>query len=63
MTNQIEPFFLPVNDGAKALGLGRSKFYELVADNKIRIVKLGRKSLVPVASLRDFADTLTKTAA
>ena len=63
MVNQIDPLFVSVNDGAKIIGLGRSKFYELVGQQKIPIVKLGRKSLVSVAALKEFAATLTKSAA
>ena len=59
MVNQVEPLFVPVNDGAKILSLGRSKFYQLVSENQIPLVKVGRKSLVSVASLKSFADTLT----
>lgn len=63
MVSEIDPLFVPINDGAKIIGLGRSKFYELVAAKRIPLVKLGRKSLVSVASLREFADSLTKSAA
>ncbi len=63
MVNQIDPLFVPVNDGAKILGLGRSKFYQLVSENRIPLVKVGRKSLVSVASLKAFADSLTQKAA
>ncbi|MDE2446492.1 MAG: excisionase family DNA-binding protein [Alphaproteobacteria bacterium] len=64
MVSQIEPLLVPVNDGAKIIGAGRSKFYELVAEGKIPLIKLGRKSLVSVAALKEFADSLnTKIAA
>ena len=63
MVNSIDPLFVPVNDGAKIIGAGRSKFYELVAEGKIPLVKLGRKSLVSVAALKEFAESLNTKAA
>lgn len=63
MVNSIDPLFVHVNDGAKIIGAGRSKFYELVAEGKIPLVKLGRKSLVSVAALKEFAASLNTKAA
>ncbi len=40
-----------VNDALEASGLGRTKFYELVADGSIETMKIGRKRLVRVKSL------------
>lgn len=62
MVNEIQPYFVAVNDGAKYVGVRRSTFYKLVAEGKIPLVKLGRRSLVPVAALREFADQLVKAA-
>jgi excisionase family DNA binding protein len=36
------------------LGVGRSTVFELIASNKLRSVKVGRRRLVPEQSLRDF---------
>lgn len=63
MVNSVDPLLVPVNDGAKILGLGRSKFYEEAKQGRIQLVKVGRKSLVSVASLKAFADSLTQKAA
>ena len=49
---------LPVNDAATSLGVGRTKIYELIADGQIELVKIGRKSLVPKASLEQFVSKL-----
>lgn len=50
----IEPFAVSIADGARLIGCGRSKFYELINAKQIPLIKLGRKSLVPVAALRDY---------
>ncbi|MEG8040582.1 helix-turn-helix domain-containing protein [Sphingomonas sp. LR60] len=37
------------------IGIGRTSFYELVADGEITTVKIGRRRLVNVESLRRLA--------
>lgn len=63
MVNNIEPLFVSINDGAKILGLGRSKFYEEAKKGNIQLVKMGKRSLVSTASLKAFADSLIQEAA
>ena len=48
------PVLLRVNDACRCLGLGRSKLYELIARGEIEIVKVGTRTLVPMASLERF---------
>lgn len=45
-------------DGARMIGAGRSKMFELIAAGEIESVSLGRKRMVPVEALRDFVDRL-----
>ena len=54
--NQTE--LLTVAETAAAFSIGRTKLYELLATGKIDAVKLGRRTLVRTASLRDFMDSL-----
>jgi excisionase family DNA binding protein len=42
----------------KVLGIGRSKFYELVAEGAITPVRIGRTLLVADEELRRFVATL-----
>ena len=39
-------------------GLGRTKVYELFAQGKLRPVRVGRRTLVPVAEARRWLETL-----
>lgn len=55
--------FFSVPEGAVFLGIGRSKLNQLLAENAIRRVKLGRRTLLPVEDLQRFAAELSKTAA
>jgi excisionase family DNA binding protein len=42
----------------KRLRLGRSKTFELIATNKLRSVKVGRRRLVSEAALTEYIETL-----
>ena len=43
-----------VQDFCDGFGMGRTKFYSLVSEDKIRIVKCGRTSLIPDTEVRRF---------
>jgi excisionase family DNA binding protein len=59
----MEPINISIIDAAKALGIGRSKTYELINAGHLETVKLGTRTLVRVASIKAFSDSLTKPAA
>lgn len=48
----------PVDDAREQLSLGRTKFYEEVHARRITIVKAGKKSLVPQASIDAYVEML-----
>ena len=56
--NLNRPVNWRVNEFCKAHGLGRTKFYELVAAGKIEVVKCGSTSLVPDPVARRFQAAL-----
>jgi|FLOH01.1.fsa_nt_gi excisionase family DNA binding protein len=47
-----------VNEFCKAHGLGRTKFYELVAAGKIELVKCGSTSLITNSAAQRFQAAL-----
>jgi len=47
----IKPLALTVAEALKATGLGRTKFYELVNEGRIKTISLGRRRLVIYSSL------------
>lgn len=47
----MKRFTVSVNEACQIVGLGRSKIYELANEGRIEVVKVGRRSLVKVASL------------
>ena len=53
--NKMESLLISIPDAAKALGLGRSKIYELISENRLETVTIGRRRLVRVESVRALA--------
>jgi excisionase family DNA binding protein len=45
-------------EAARRVGVGKTKFFELLKDDQIKAVRLGRRTLVPVAELERFAAML-----
>jgi len=59
---QVSPYDLAsrpdcwrINDAARKLSVSRSTIYALVADGKLKLVKVAGRSLVPDAELRRLA--------
>lgn len=48
------PLTVRIRDACRLTGIGRSKFYELIAAGEIEIIKVGTITLVPVSSLTSF---------
>jgi excisionase family DNA binding protein len=48
----MEPLALSVNDAAKALSLGRTSIYAMIADGRLEAFKLGRRTLIRMDSIR-----------
>jgi excisionase family DNA binding protein len=51
---------LSVEEVARALGIGRSKTYELIAAGELEAVHIGRAARVPVAAVQDFVERLRR---
>ena len=48
----MEPIAYSINDTAKALSLGRTSIYALIKEGRLETLKLGRRTLVRVESIR-----------
>ena len=42
----------------RLLGIGHTKFYELVSEGRIKMLKLGRKSIIPAQEIPAFLNSL-----
>ncbi len=50
---------LPINDACRALGIGRSSLYELIAKGRIKTARVGGRRLVPLSELIRLLDEST----
>ena len=50
----IKPLSVRIPDACRMTGIGRSKLYELIRDGRIRTIKVGTITLIPVCALSDF---------
>lgn len=41
-------------EGAEAIGVSRARFYELMADGRIKSIKIGRSRRVPITELNSW---------
>ncbi len=51
-----EPITVRIAEAMRLTGIRRSKLYELIASGEIETVKIGRCTLVPVASLHALVE-------
>jgi len=51
----MEAYLTSITEAAKALGIGRSKAYQLIADGQLETVTIGRRRLVRTDSVRALA--------
>lgn len=51
----MEPLLISINDAATALGLGRTKIYELIACEELETVCIGGRRLVRLDSVKSLA--------
>lgn len=52
----VEILLLTVPQAARAMGLGRTKVYELIATSGLPTVRFGRSIRVPLAKLQEWLD-------
>jgi excisionase family DNA binding protein len=48
----MEPLLASISETAKALNQGRTTVYAMIADGRLEAVKLGRRRLVKIESIR-----------
>jgi excisionase family DNA binding protein len=62
MENMYDASFqnLSVEEAMHFLCIRRTKLYELIKSNEIEAIKLGRRTLIPAASLQAFVDRLPR---
>ena len=49
-----EPLAVRIPQAARLIGIGRSTIYQFINAGEIETIKVGRSTLIPTDSLRDF---------
>ncbi len=57
-----QPIALPVNDAAKAIGIGRTKMFALLQSGEVPICKIGRRTLILTEDLQSWMRQQRKSA-
>jgi excisionase family DNA binding protein len=57
---KVQPLLFTIPEVAVSLGLGRTKVYDLIANDGLPFVKLGTAMRVPVASLQKWVEQREK---
>lgn len=57
---RIEPVSVRIREACRLTGIGRSKFYELIASGEVEVVKIGAMTLVPYRSLQALISRRTR---
>jgi excisionase family DNA binding protein len=58
MTELGPPLLLRFEDAGKALSIGRTTVYQLVAEGQLEAVSIGRARRISTASLSEYVDRL-----
>jgi excisionase family DNA binding protein len=58
----MEKIFAKPSEAADALGLGRSKTYQLIANGTLPSVRIGKSIRVPIEALRRWAEDQSNAA-
>jgi excisionase family DNA binding protein len=48
----MDPLLASIWDAGKMLAVGRSTIYRLIWDGRLEVVKIGRRTLIRIASIR-----------
>lgn len=54
----IDQFAYGIKEAASALGISRTSMYYLIKEGKLKVVKLGRRTLIPVQELKSLLETV-----
>jgi excisionase family DNA binding protein len=52
----MEVISTPINEAARSIGIGRTTIYKLIAEGRLKTVKIGRRTLIKTDSIRALVD-------
>lgn len=54
----VSRLLLTIREAADVLGVGRTTIYDLIANDELEVVHIGRSARVPVAAIDEFVGRL-----
>jgi len=51
-TNKLEPLAYSIADACRVSSIGKTRIYSLIAEGRLEVRKIGKRTLIPAASLR-----------
>jgi excisionase family DNA binding protein len=48
----LEPLAYSVSEACRVSSLGRTRLYQLIAEGRLEVCKIGKRTLIPASSLR-----------
>jgi excisionase family DNA binding protein len=52
LNTPLEPLAYSINEACRVSSLGRTRLYQLIGEGKLDVRKIGKRTLIPAASLR-----------
>lgn len=56
MTNDPAPLAYTIAEAARVTTLGKTRIYELIREGRLQARKIGKRNIIPAASLRALID-------
>lgn len=50
------PLAYSINEASRATSLGRTRLYQLIADGKLKSIKIGARTLIPASALHKLLE-------
>ncbi|CAO3353082.1 hypothetical protein [Azospirillum melinis] len=55
----VQPLLVDTSKGREMLGgMGKTQFFELLKQGKLKRIKIGTKTLVPISSIQEYVASL-----
>lgn len=51
-----KPLTVRIREACRMTDIGRSKFYELIQEGEVEVIKVGSMTLVPISELETFLE-------
>lgn len=55
----VEKVVVSIREAGEALSVSRSRIYELIDEGRLQRVKIGRRALIPVASVHRLVEEIS----